>query len=91
MGNGMAFLLLGAALAVLGGAWTAALLWILAAGLRQRGAPRREAEETPEEIPEEELRRSAAVQEGFDNLMRYCVAAARDEDARCEIGGERES
>lgn len=79
--SGMVLILLGAALAVLGGAWTAALLWI-AAGLRRRGGPER-GKESPgerEEVPAEELRRSAAMQEGFDNLMRYTVTTARGGD-----------
>ena len=80
--NGLIWLLLGATLACLGGAWTAALLWTMAC-LRQRppkgrgGAPPG-AEASPSQ---EELLRGAAMQEGFDNLMRYSVAAARGQDA----------
>lgn len=81
MENGMVLILLGAALASLGGAWTAALLWI-AAVLRRReprgGGERFQGER--EEIPPEELRRSAAMQEGFDNLMRYTVLTGRGQD-----------
>ena len=71
----MGLILLGGALTALGGMWTAVLLWI-AAGLRRQGSPERGKGGDREEASEEELRRSAAMQEGFDNLMRYTVTAS---------------
>lgn len=79
---------LGAALACLGGAWTALLLWILTAAARDhrpqgQGRTPSGGEDPPSR---EEAARAAAMQEGFDNLMRYTAAtAARGEPPREEL------